>query len=193
VYRLTLKTAPASEPITLGEAKDYLKIDIDNEDFYILSLIIAARKFCENYQNRAYITQVWEMSLDYWDNNIIEIPKGNLQTVDSIVYKDSDGVSTTLANTEYVYSIRGILGRLTPAYGKIFPTFTPYPLDAIVITFTCGYGASTAVPETIKQAMYLLISHWYENRVPLADKMIVPDELNFAVTALLWQERIVNL
>lgn len=163
------------------------------ENAYITALIVAARKFCENYQNRAYITQAWELSLDYFDNEIIEIPKGRLQTIDSITYKDYTAVTATIPNTEYVYSTRGILGRLTPAYGKTWPVFTPYPLDAVVITFTCGYGSAANVPETVKQAMYLLISHWYENRLPLADKMTVSDELNFTISALLWQERIVIL
>lgn len=192
-YRLTLKTAPTTEPILLGEAKEYLRLDTDTEDFYINGLIIAARKYCENFQSRAYITQVWEMSLDDFFEDIYDIPKGNLQTIDSITYKDSAGTTTTLAATEYVYSARGTLGRLCPAYGKSWPTFTPHPLDAIVITFTCGYGTADDVPETVKQAMYLLISHWYENRIPLEDKMTVSKELSFTVSALLWQERIVIL
>ena len=167
-----------------------------NEDAYLTALIIAARKFCENYQNRAYITQTWEMSLDYWNSydEIIEIPKGNLQSIRSIIYKDSDGVSTTISNTDYVVSTRSVLGRVCPAYGKTWVSFTPYPLDAIVIKFACGYGSTaSSVPETVKQAMYLLISHWYENRLPLADKMTVAEELNFTISALLWQERIVIL
>ena len=193
MYRLTLKTAPTSEPIALDEAKEYLRLDIDSEDSYVYGLIVAARKFCENYQNRAYITQTWELSMDDFCEDIVDIPKGKLQSISSIVYTDSDSVATTLSSTKYVYSTRGTLGRLTPAYGETWPTFVPYPLDAVVITFICGYGTAEDVPETIKQAMYLLISHWYENRVPLADKMTVPDELSFTVSALLWIERIVIL
>ena len=169
-----------------------------NEDSYLTALIVAARKYCENYQNRAYITQTWELSFDYWPSctldEVIELPKGNLQSITSIIYKDCAGTNITLDASNYVMSTRGILGRICPAYGKTWPSFTPYPLDAVVIKFVCGYGATSAsVPETVKQAMYLLVSHWYENRLPLADKMTVPDELNFAVTALLWQERIVVL
>jgi uncharacterized phiE125 gp8 family phage protein len=190
LYNLILKTAPTTEPITLVEAKAYLRVDFSDDDTYLTSLIVASRKFCEGYQNRAYITQTWELSFDYWPNYIIEIPKGNLQTINSIKYTDYTGTTTTLSNTEYVVSNRSILGRICPTYGKTWPIFTPYPLDAVVINFTCGY---TTVPETVKQAMYLLVSHWYENRLPLADKMTVPDELNFAVSALLWQERIVML
>jgi uncharacterized phiE125 gp8 family phage protein len=193
MYNLTLKTAPTTEPLSLEEVCDYLRLDIDDDDFYLQGLILASSRFCENFQNRAYITQSWELSMDDFSETIINLPKGNLQSISSIIYTDSANLATTLAATEYTYSTRGILGRLMPAYNKSWPTFTPCPLDAVVITFVCGYGTAESVPETVKQAMYLLISHWYENRLPLADKMTVPDELNFTISALLWQERIVML
>lgn len=197
-YSLTLKTAPTSEPLTLDEVKQFLRIDCNDEDVYINALIIAARKFCENFQNRAYITQEWELGLDYWPyescgDSVLYIPKGNLQSITSIVYKDYAGTNTTISASNYVVSTRGILGRVAPAYGMSWPTFTPHPLDAIVITYVCGHLVADNIPETVKQAIYLLVSHWYEIRVPLADKMTLPDELNFSVSALLWQDRIFSL
>jgi uncharacterized phiE125 gp8 family phage protein len=162
-----------------------------SEDTYLTSLITAARQYCEEYQNRAYITQTWEMSLQYFLNYEIEVPKGKLQTIDSITYKNSAGIVATLAeNTGYVYSTRGVVGRITPPYGKWYPTFTPFPLDAIIITFTCGYGDAVDVPERVKQAMKLLISHWYENRVIMSDTKVAQD-VRFTLEALLWIDRIV--
>lgn len=165
------------------------------EDDYLSALITAARQYCEDSQNRAYITQTWELAFDYWPGTIIDIPKGNLQTIDSVKYKNSAGVITTLAaTTGYVYSARGLLGRLTPAYGKSWPSFTAYPLDAVVIEFMCGYGDTAAdVPMKVIQAMKLLISHWYENRLPLSQTMAVQKEIEFTVSALLWQDKIVNI
>lgn len=194
-HNLTLKNPPAIEPISITEAKEYLRlVDIDiSEDNYLNSIITAAREWCEGFQNRAYITQTWGMSLDYWPNkNIIDIPKGNLQSVTSVKYKNSVGVEKTLTeNTDYVYSIRGIIGRLSPAYSKVWPSFTPYPLDAIIIEFMCGYGdTADKIPEKVIQAMKLLISHWYENRTPLTDVKSLPKELDFTVSALLGMERI---
>jgi uncharacterized phiE125 gp8 family phage protein len=191
-YNLTLKTKPAIEPVSLAEAKEHLRVDFD-DDSYITGLITGAREYCESFQNRAYITQVWEMSLDYWpEQNIIEVPKGSLQTINCVKYKNSDGFEITLLNnSDYVYSARGFLGRLTPAYGKSWPSFAPYPLDAVVIEFTCGYGdTSDKVPVKVIQAMKMLIAHWYENRVPI-DSKTVSREIEFAVTALLSQDRII--
>jgi uncharacterized phiE125 gp8 family phage protein len=161
-----------------------------SEDSYLTSLIVAAREYCESYQHRAYITQTWEMALPYFPAEI-ELPKGKLQTVDSITYKDSSGVITTLAaTTEYVVSTRGVVGKVVPAYGKSWPSFTPFPLDPIVVTFTCGYGAASAIPKKVIQAMKLLISHWFVNRVPVGN---VSNELEFTLSALLRQDRLVML
>ena len=164
-----------------------------SEDIYLTSLITAAREYCEEYQNRCYITQTLELALPYFPHEI-EIPKGNLQTVDSITYKDSAGATTTLtADTDYVTSIRGILGRVVPVYGKIWPWFTPFPLDAVVVTFTCGYGAAADVPEKVIQAMKLLISHWFVNRVPIDQAQGNAKEISFTLSALLWMDRLVNV
>jgi len=207
-YNLTLITPPAIEPVNLVDAKAYLKIDNENdtiEDAYVSSLIIAAREYCESFQNRAYITQTWEMGLPGFPfsrsnplngdkrGSIIEIPKGKLQTINSITYKDASGVVTTLTpEVDYAVSNRGILGRVCPPFGKIFPLVILYPLDPVVVKFTCGYGEdATDVPTRTKQAMLLLISHWYENRLVVNDlRGVNPVEISFAVSSLLSQDKI---
>lgn len=163
------------------------------EDVYLTSLITAARQFCEDFQGKAYIIQTWEMALPYFPHEI-EIPKGNLQTVDSITYKNSAGTVTTLtATTDYVTSIRGIVGRVVPAYGKTWPSFIPFPLDAVIVTFTAGYGVAADVPEKVIQAMKLLISHWFTNRTPIDQAPGNAKEISFTLSALLWQDRRVNV
>lgn len=204
MYTLTLKTAPTIEPITTAQAISYMRLGTlgTDETTYLTGLIKTAREYCEGFQNRAYITQTWEMSLDcfpsehtdplteYHQSGVIEIPKGSLQTVNSVKYTDSAGAVTTLtANTDYIVTIRGVLGRISPPYGKIWPTAALYPLDPIVIEFTCGYGASgTNVPLKAIQAMYMLISYWWDNRA--AADTSVPHEVDFAVKSLLGFDRI---
>ena len=46
---------PATEPITLVEAKAHLRVDFSDEDTYIDTLIVAARRYCEAYCNRVFI------------------------------------------------------------------------------------------------------------------------------------------
>ncbi|MEA4919379.1 MAG: hypothetical protein VB078_00425 [Clostridiaceae bacterium] len=204
MYTLTLKTAPTVEPITTAQAISYMRLGTldTTETAYLTGLIKTAREYCEGFQKRAYITQTWEMSLscfpsehtnhltEYHRSDVIEIPKGSLQRVNSVKYTDSFGATTTLAeNADYIVAKRGILGRISPPYGCIWPTTTLYPLDPIVIEFTCGYGdAGTNVPMKAMQSMYMLISYWWDNRV--AADTSVPKEVDFAVRALLSMDRI---
>jgi len=207
-YNLTLVTPPVIEPVSLIDIKTYLRLDdIADivEDTYISLLISVAREYCEDVQHRAYITQTWEMALqgfpfygsDPMDNNvrgsIIEIPKGKLQTINSITYKDTQGVITTLTpEVDYVVSNRGIIGRVSPPFGQVFPLAILYPLDPVVINFTCGYGDdATKLPAKVIQAMYMLVAHWHENRMVVNDlRGVVPDEIAFTVTSLLSKDRI---
>jgi uncharacterized phiE125 gp8 family phage protein len=61
----TVQTAaPAAEPITLAEAKAWLRVDGTDEDTLITALIAAARTHVENFTRRALITQQFEVSFD---------------------------------------------------------------------------------------------------------------------------------
>jgi uncharacterized phiE125 gp8 family phage protein len=189
-YNLTLITPPVAEPVSLLEGLIHLRLDSTDEDAYVISLIIAAREYCENYQNRAYITQTWELALPRFPRHTITIPKGKLQTIDSIAYKNAAGLEINLTpELDYTVSNRGILGRVCPSFGKSFPFELLHPLDPVVIKFTCGYGdTSEAVPARVKRAMLLLIGHWHENRMAVSESRTA--EINFAVSALLTQDKI---
>lgn len=164
-----------------------------SEDDYLTALITASREYVESYQNRALITQTYEYTLPDFISNKIELPKGNLQKVDSITYKNSEGTITTLTeNTDYIVGLNGVLGYVTPAYNKSWASFTPFPIDAVKITYTCGYGdTSASIPKKTIQAIKLLVSHWYENREPVPTTN--NKQLSFTLDALLWQERIIEV
>ena len=61
---LVIHTEPASEPITLAEAKSYLRVDSSGDDALITSLISTARKLCEEHTQRAFMTQTYNLFLD---------------------------------------------------------------------------------------------------------------------------------
>ena len=162
------------------------------EDTYLTSLIKSARIYCEGYQNRVYVTQMWEMAIPYFPGEIT-IPMGNLKAIDSIAYTDSEGTETALiVGTDYVTSIRGAVGRAVPAYGKSWPSFIPNPLDAVVVTFTAG-GDAEDVSETVKQAMKLLIGLWFENRTPVDQALGNAKEIAFTLSALLSIDRMISV
>ena len=71
---LTLITAPAIEPVTVAEVKEHLRIDEDDEDALLTTFIEVAREYCEGYQNKAYITQTWDLWLDDFPDSPFKIP-----------------------------------------------------------------------------------------------------------------------
>lgn len=55
-------------------------------------------------------------------------------------------------------------GRVWLNYGKTWPTVSLRPGPAITVRYVAGYGAAVDVPMQYKQAMLLMIGHFYENR-----------------------------
>lgn len=159
---LTLKVVPATEPVTLAEAKLHCKVDGTDEDTLITALIVAAREQAESRTGRALITQQWELTLDSFPARIA-LPKPPLVSVQSVKYLDVNGTLQTLVSTEYQVVIERLGGYFLPAYGKAWPACRVQP-DSIVVAFTAGYGAAADVPESIKLWMKMAIDTMYKNR-----------------------------
>lgn len=137
------------------------------EDDLLTELIQTAREDVEARTGRALLTQTWDYSLDDWpDDDFIVLPFGNLQSVTSIKWKDTDGTETTLTvTTDYLVETNGEqCGRIVLPYGGTWPTGTLYPSNPITIRFVCGWTAASEVPTRIKSAMKLLIADMWEHR-----------------------------
>jgi uncharacterized phiE125 gp8 family phage protein len=185
---LVLTTAPLTEPVSLDDAKLHLRVDIDTDDTLINALIIAARQHIENVLNRSLITQTWDLWLDEFPgDDYIELPKPPLSSVSSLKYYDTSDTVATWAAANYFVDTKSEPGRLCLAYGITWPTTTLRDFNGVDITFVAGYGAATAVPKPIKQAMLLLIGHLYEHREAVTTGQITT--VPMAVDALIYPYR----
>lgn len=197
-YRCTIQ--PAEEPITLAEAKNHLRLDETADDALVAALIAAARQQAEAHTGRAFVTQTWELTADRFpwfcgnrwtfdgraiDRETIRLPLGTL-AADSveITYVDTDGATQTLAAARYQVDAASEPARLVPAYATCWPATRCQTPNAVTVAFTAGYGTAADVPQSIKQAMLLLIGHWYEVRTAVNIGNIVTT-VDFAVDALL--------
>ena len=149
------------------------------EDDLITALIHAAREHVEDITRRALLTQTWEYYLDEFpeDDDFIKLPFGNLASVTSIKYKDSDGTETTMTvTTDYLVETNGEgCGRIVLPYGVSWPSATLYPSNPITIEFVCGWISAANLPSRIKTAVKLLCSDLYENRGELIVGQIVTE------------------
>lgn len=185
---LTIDTEPTTEPLTTQEVKDHARIDISDDDTYIDALVTAARMSAEVFTNRQFITATWKLNLDKFpsgDNEIIELPRPPLASITSVKYYDTDGVQQTLTDvTDYQVDTISEPGRLAPAPSTFWPAVQSEKLNAVEVIYVAGYGAASAVPQGIKQALLLLVGHWYERRETVLVGSI-SKELEFATKSLL--------
>lgn len=188
---LRLVVPPAVEPVTLAEAKAHLRVDGNEEDALISSLITAAREYAETFQRRAYVTQTWELTLDEWPTGPeIRLPRPPLQAVESITYRDQSGVEHVLDPATYIVDTRSEPGRVVLAPGRCWPSVALAPAGAITVRYVAGYGdTADSVPVKVKQAILLLVGHWYANREAVVVGQ-TSKAVEFAVEALLWQDRV---
>lgn len=167
---LSLAAAPSGDVVSLSEAKAALRVDTTDEDPLIIRLVAAATTRLDGADGllgRALLTQQWALTLDGFtglgDGRII-LPLPPAQSVDSIVYVDAAGADQTMASGDYQVVTSAEPGYVVPAYGTSWPSARCQP-DAVTVTFTTGYGAQAAdVPDTIRQAILLMVGTWFEHR-----------------------------
>lgn len=153
--------APASEPLTLGEARAHLRLDDTTEDALVLGYLMAAREEAEAFTGQSFISRTATALLKAWPDEIelCAFPA----SVTSITYTDTAGTTQTLATTEYVAWADGkSFPRIYPASGKSWPTLGTDP--TITITATVGYSSMNAVPQSVRQAMMTHLTWQHENR-----------------------------
>lgn len=183
---LSLKTAPATEPITLAQAKLYLRVDDTADNDLITALITAARERAEEYTKRAFITQTWTYRLDrfpkgqaeqWWEgvvqahSNILNggkrdimIPRPPLASITHLKTYDDANTATTYSADNYIVDTNSKPGRLVLENAQTWPTDLRRA-NAIEIEFIAGYGANaTDVPAAIRTAIYIILAKLYECR-----------------------------
>ncbi|MES2126655.1 MAG: hypothetical protein V4463_05230 [Pseudomonadota bacterium] len=133
------------------------------DDPLLSMLIYSARVAAETITRRALVTQTLELVLDRFPCWEMSIPRPALQSVTSITYVDTDGATQVLAPTGYLVDPSGEPGRLTPAFGLIWPV-TRYQMNAVRVRYVAGYGDASAIPAGIKTWMLMRIATLWENR-----------------------------
>lgn len=164
MIRYTQSVAPTQEPVTVAEIKHDRRITTTDDDDYLDSLITAARLYVESYTGRALVSATHIGYMDHFPSTgIITLDYPPLSSVTSLQYVDGDGATQTFSSGNYTVDASGVKGRITLNYGQSWPEYRAQH-NAITITFVAGYGQALQVPQDIKQALRMLIGHWYENR-----------------------------
>ena len=180
-------THPKPDVLSLDEVKDHCLPGGEYDDNLLGRLLKAARSQCERQTELAFATSTWSEAIDCFPagDTPIELTMAPLQAVTLIRYVDSDGAEQTFEDfTVDTYA--------TP--GRIFPAAS-WPVAkqgrSILIEYTAGFtGGKT--PEEAKQAVLLLMGHWYENREAVVTGTItavLPKAVDMLLDSLRWRGR----
>lgn len=189
--KLVLKTGPATTAISLAEAKAFLRVDSDYDDdnSYITSLIGVATNVVEQFTRRRLITQTYNIYYDEFPP-YMDLQVGNVASVTHVKYYDTDNTLQTLDTSQYDVDIRVKPGRIYQAEDGNFPN-TYERANSVEVEFVVGSAASD-VEDAIKQAMYIVIGRYYENRQDVVMGTQV-NELPLMVEHLLTPYRLLEL
>jgi uncharacterized phiE125 gp8 family phage protein len=145
---VTTTVEPVSEPITLAQAKNYLKVDFDDDNDLITSLIASARVRLEKYAGIAMSPRTLQV-VAYVDE-FIELPYAPLNNITKVEYWD---------NSNWVEMSLGDYYILGTTYKKLY--MVANNRMEYRFTYTCGY---TTIPQPMITALYKLIADLYDYR-----------------------------
>lgn len=167
---VTVVTPPAAEPVSASELKLHLKIDVSTDDALITTLGKAAREYVEAFTRRSLISTTYDLTLDGFPCEAIELPYPPVSSVTSVSYVDTAGNTQTMTAGTSGYLTRLPAGphaepaTIYRAYGVQWPVTRCQP-HAVTVRFVSGYGAAgTDVPSTLLASIKHLVEHWYTNR-----------------------------
>jgi uncharacterized phiE125 gp8 family phage protein len=151
---LTRVTAPASEPLTLAEAKLYLRIDSHHEDTLLTDLIVAVRMIGESWMRCSLLSQTWMLAYDYGIPESIWLPMGPVSSLISVVIVNQDTTTVTIdPGTYWLGAAQNAMVMAGPLLGF-----------KIRITYNTGYGDAAAIPRPIKQGLLAHLATMYDSR-----------------------------
>lgn len=182
---LMVVSPAASEPVSLTEAKLHLREDGTEQDTLIEGLITAAREYVEGQIGRYLMTQTIRQLFDDFpaSGNPIRLDVTPVQSVSSVNYLDTDGVSTILDTNDYRSDVVSEPARIEEHYDEAWPA-SRVVSNCVWVDVIAGYANAAAVPRGLKQAILLLVGHWFENREAVAIGTIT-SEVPLAAQALM--------
>jgi uncharacterized phiE125 gp8 family phage protein len=158
-----LRTAePTVEPVTLTEAKAFLRLSGSAEDGLIEGLIRAAREDVERATGLALIDQAWRLAIDCIPrSDIVLLMRHPVREIIAVTAYGTEGEASLVGAGDYQADVVSRPARL------LFIR-RPQPMRAmngLDIDFRAGFGeAGTDVPDLLRRAILVLAAHWYEFR-----------------------------
>lgn len=145
---------PDSEPISLAEAKLFLRVDHSDDDALIATLISAVRSHAEEYLRKSLASQTWKLTYEDYAPLCTPLPHGPVMEILSVIRRDRQGIATIVDAATYHLNARADqlhFDSMVMAY-------------EVEVLYEAGYGEVEEVPASVRQGMLLHLATLYENR-----------------------------
>lgn len=150
------------EPFTLSEAKDFLRVDLPDDDAVITSIIKQARYRAEQYTGIGITLKTVEQRFNAFSDSI-QLTLGNGVNIVHVKYLDEAQAEQTLSSTVYGFDDFIIPCEVYLKPNQAWPK-TSTDRNAIRIQYRAGWADAASIPADIKAALNLMIADAYEHR-----------------------------
>lgn len=190
-FTLKRTVAPTVTPVTVADAKTHLRIDDSDSDSYISELIEVAAEAVTEMAGKALITQTWQIKTGQVVGRAkLYLPFAPVQSITSIAYFDADDASQSADTADYALKGDDDRAWIEPVGMGQWPSMYDRT-DALTVTYVAGYGASPSnVPANLRQAVKMLVGHWYENREAANHTAAMVHEIPFGVREMVNLNRV---
>mgnify|MGYP001211648605 FL=1 len=158
-----------SLPVSLVEAREYMRVSDPGDEWIIEQMIRAATDQAETHCSRSIVRKQWELVLDCFPSTgALVLPMPPISTASSDVsieyVADDDAMTVTaLASTSYYVDHYSEPGAVYPVSGSTWPD-TASRRDAVRVRYWAGYSSPAEVPAPIRQWIMLVAATMYEHR-----------------------------
>ena len=176
---IQIVTPPASEPLTLAEVKEFLRVDHSDDDATLAIFITAARQLCESYTRLALMPTTFE---EYFDDfpqytgtfkDEIRLSRSPVSAVTYVKYIDGNETTITANAADYKIDTISRPARISPDNGW-FGTYET--INAVFVRYVAGFADAASVPAPLKHGMMLVIGDMYENRTDSVKRLPTASE-----------------
>jgi len=167
LYEVKVSAEPSVEPVSLVDAKSFMKVNDTADDTLITDLIVVARQMAEKYLRRALISQTLIAYYSFLDEKTY-VPNPPHISIDTVKRIRLDESTTLTLNSDFFVQGNEQKYLLIPTTFNL--TAGHSPQDRLIgqeleVTYTAGYGTSaTDVPKSIRNAIKMIVNTLFDGR-----------------------------
>ena len=181
-YSIAVVSVSSTKLLTADEAKAQARIDLDAEDGQLNAWLNQARIQVERDTRRQLVSHTYDFAFDQFPCGRVIRFSGftPLSSVTHLKYIDTDGTLQTWSSSNY--EVDEARDCIWLAYTVDWPA-TRDIQNAVQIRAVFGHAATDEELELAKQAILLLVGHWYKFRESVLVGSI-SKEIEFGYTSI---------